>query len=129
MGYKFMKHDYSTIETLFDLPKRLKHIDDKITMLSMYSYEEDVENLFNKIIDMKLLRNRVHNKYVVLVNTFNSLNKNTRNVIAAIFLKNMSVNKVADITKIKQRTIYRRFDEVENILKNSLKEKVYEQEL
>ena len=125
-----MKHDYSTIETLFDLPKRLKHIDDKITMLSMYSYEEeDVEKLFNKIIDMKLLRNRVYNKYVVLVNTFNSLNKKTRNVIAAIFLKNMSVNKVANITKIKQRTIYRRFDEVENILKNSLKEKTYEQVL
>lgn len=124
-----MKHDYSTIETLFDLPKRLKHIDDKITMLSMYSYEEDVEKLFNKIIDMKLLRDRVYNKYFVLVNTFNSLNKKTRNVIAAIFLKNMSVNKVVNITKIKQRTIYRRFDEVENILKNSLKEKTYEQVL
>lgn len=124
-----MKHDYSTIETLFDLPRRLKNIDVKITTLSIYNYEDDTESLINKIIDMKLLRNRVYNKYFVLANTFNNLNKKVRNVIAAVFLKNMSVNKVSNITKIKQRTIYRRFDEVENILKNSLKEKTYEQEL
>lgn len=124
-----MKHNYSTIETLFDLPKRLKNIDAKITTLSIYNYEDDTESLINKIIDMKLLRNRVYNKYFVLANTFNNLNKKIRDVIAAVFLKNMSVNKVSNITKIKQRTIYRRFDEVENILKNSLKEKVYEQEL
>lgn len=124
-----MKHDYSTIETLFDLPRRLKNIDVKITTLSIYNYEDDTESLINKIIDMKLLRNRIYNKYFVLANTFNNLNKKIRDVIAAVFLKNMSVNKVSNITKIKQRTIYRRFDEVENILKNSLKEKVYEQEL
>lgn len=124
-----MKHDYSTIETLFDLPRRLKNIDVKITTLSIYNYEDDTESLINKIIDMKLLRNRIYNKYFVLANTFNNLNKKIRDVIAAVFLKNMSVNKVSNITKIKQRTIYRRFDEVENILKNSLKEKTYEQEL
>ena len=45
-----MKENYNTIELLFDLPRRLKNIDNKIKILSIYSWdEENCERLFNKI--------------------------------------------------------------------------------
>lgn len=125
-----MKENYNTIELLFDLPRRLKNIDNKIKILSIYSWdEENSERLFNKIIDMKLLRNRLYNKYAILVNAFNQLKSDTRNILVAVFMKDMPISKVSTLTNTKERTIYRRFERVEEILNQSLKGEQNEQVL
>lgn len=116
-----LKNNYKTIELLFDLPRRLKNIDNRLKNLSLYNLEEDnTEKLFNKLIDIKLLRNRLYNKYIVLVNTFNTLNKNIRNSVVAVFMKNMPIKKVSSIVNIKERTMYRKFEKVNEILETAL---------
>ena len=118
-----LKNNYKTIELLFDLPRRLKNIDNRLKNLSLYNLEEDnTEKLFNKLIDIKLLRNRLYNKYIVLVNTFNTLNKNIRNSVVAVFMKNMPIKKVSSIVNIKERTMYRKFEKVNEILETALNE-------
>lgn len=121
---------YNTIEMMFDLPRRIKLIDKKIAVITACSWEEEnAERLYNKLVDIKLLRSRLYNKYTVLANRFNEFNKDIRNAIGAVFAKNLSIHKVAILTNSNEKLLQRKFDKVDKILEYSIKENTNEQVL
>ena len=121
---------YNTIEMMFDLPRRIKLIDKKIAVITACSWEEEnAERLYNKLVDIKLLRSRLYNKYTVLANRFNEFNQDIRNAIGAVFSKNLSIHKVAILTNSNEKLLQRKFDKVDKILEYSIKENTNEQVL
>lgn len=119
-----MRENYSKIEMLFDLPRRIRNIDNRIKSMSVCSWtEEDTEEVLNKIIKAQDIRNRLYDKYVAMAKCFNSLNGKVKTILTAVYLRDMSVKKVAEITQVAERTIYRYFDKTEELLEETITSK------
>lgn len=118
---------FTSLDTLFELPRRIKILDMKISTFAVCGFEEEnMIKLYNKILKMKELRNSLYNKYVKMVETFNSFNQRARNAIGAVYKNNMSVRQVAKRLQITERSVNRMFDNADKMLEEILKENIYE---